>query len=120
MSSRRLARLLQPLAGHRTVIVVSACYSGSLIGDLRAPERIIITAARADRSSFGCAPGSRHTLFGEAEVRAFGQRDRSLRQVFAAIRDDVARMESEERYQPSEPQVWVGARATDLYDAPVF
>jgi hypothetical protein len=120
MSSRRLARLLQPLAGHRTVIVVSACYSGSLIGDLRAPERIIITAARADRSSFGCAPGNRHTLFGEAEVRAFGQQDRSLRQVFAAIRDDVARMESEERYQPSEPQVWVGARATDLYDAPVF
>jgi hypothetical protein len=120
MSSRRLARLLQPLAGHRTVIVVSACYSGSLIGDLRAPERIIITAARADRSSFGCAPGNRHTLFGEAEVRAFGQQDRSLRQVFAIIRDDVARMESGQRYQPSKPQIWVGANMADLYDAPLF
>ena len=53
-------------------------------------------------------------------MHAFGQQDRSLRQVFAAIRDDVARMESGERYQPSEPQVWVGANATDLYDAPVF
>src|ERR1700730_7391904 len=39
LSSRELARKLEPLAGHRTVIIVSACYSGSLIGDLRAPER---------------------------------------------------------------------------------
>ena len=120
LSSRELARKLEPLAGHRTVIIISACYSGSLIGDLRAPERIIITAARADRSSFGCAPDSRHTFFGEAEVHAFGRRDRSLRQVFTAIRDDVAHMEAEKRYQPSEPQVWVGADMTDLYDAPVF
>ncbi|HME28150.1 MAG TPA: C13 family peptidase [Acetobacteraceae bacterium] len=120
LSSRELARKLEPLAGHRTVIVVSACYSGSLIGDLRAPERIIITAARADRSSFGCAPGNRHTLFGEAELHAFGQPDRSLHQVFTDIRDDVARMESKQRYQPSEPQVWVGADVADLYDAPGF
>ena len=102
------------------MIIISACYSGSLIGDLRAPDRIIITAARADRSSFGCAPDSRHTFFGDAEMHAFGQQDRSLRQVFAVIRDDVARMESGERYQPSKPQVWVGANMTDLYDAPLF
>jgi hypothetical protein len=120
LSSRELARRLAPLAGHRTVIVVSACYSGSLINDLRAPERIIITAARADRSSFGCAPGNRHTLFGGAELRAFAEPDRSLHQVFTAIRDDVARMESEQRYQPSEPQVWVGADVAELYDAPLF
>ncbi len=120
LSSRELARKLEPLAGHRTVIIISACYSGSLIGDLRAPERIIITAARADRSSFGCAPDSRHTFFGEAEVHAFGRRDRSLRQVFTAIRDDVAHMESGQRYQPSEPQIWVGAHMADLYDAPLF
>jgi Peptidase C13 family len=120
LSSRELARKLEPLAGHRTVIIISACYSGSLIGDLRAPERIIITAARADRSSFGCAPDSRHTFFGEAEVHAFGQQDRSLRQVFTTIREDVARMESGQRYQPSEPQIWVGAHMADLYDAPLF
>jgi hypothetical protein len=120
LSSRELARKLEPLAGHRTVIIISACYSGSLIGDLRAPERIIITAARADRSSFGCAPDSRHTFFGEAEVNAFGQQNRSLHRVFAAIRDDVARMESGKRYQPSEPQIWVGANMADLYDAPLF
>jgi hypothetical protein len=120
LPSRELARLLEPLTGHPTVVVISACYSGSLIRDLRKPERIIITAARADRSSFGCAPGNRHTFFGDAELHAFGQQDRSLHQVFNAIRDDVARMEAESRYQPSEPQVWVGTDVVDLYDSPVF
>ena len=120
LSSRELARKLAPLAGRPTIIAVSACYSGSLIDDLQAPERIIITAARADRSSFGCSPGSRHTLFGDAELQAFAQPDRSLRQIFAAIREDVARMEAQQRYRPSEPQIWVGSAATGLYDAPVF
>jgi Peptidase C13 family len=120
LSSRELARKLEPLAGHPTVVVISACYSGSLIRDLRKPERIIITAARTDRSSFGCAPGNRHTFFGDAELHAFGQQDRSLHQVFDAIRADVARMEAQSRYQPSEPQVWVGADAANLYDAPAF
>jgi hypothetical protein len=120
LSSRELARRLEPLAGHRTVIVVSACYSGSLIHDLRAPERIIITAARADRSSFGCSPDSRHTFFGEAELRAFGAPDRSLHQVFVAIQQEVARMERRERYTPSEPQVSVGSEVADLYRAPLF
>jgi peptidase C13-like protein len=120
MSSRELARKLSPLAGHATIIVISACYSGSLIGDLRAPDRIVITAARADRSSFGCAADSRHTLFGEAELHAFGQPGRSLHQVFAAMRDDVARMEARERYRPSEPQISVGRDMIALYDAPLF
>jgi hypothetical protein len=120
MSSRELADKLAPLAAHRSIIVISACFSGSLIDDLQAPGRIVVTAARADRTSFGCAAGNRHTFFGEAELDAFGEPDRSLRQVFSVIRDDVAHMEQAKRYRPSEPQVSVGADAADLYDAPVF
>jgi hypothetical protein len=120
LTSRELARKLAPLAGHRSVIVISACFSGSLIADLRAPDRIIITAARADRTSFGCAPDSRHTFFGDAELRAFAQPDHSLHQVFGNIRDDVAGMERAKRYTPSEPQVSVGAGVSDLYETPAF
>jgi hypothetical protein len=29
-------------------------------------------------------------------------------------------MEQKDRLKPSEPQVWVGADVTDLYDAPAF
>jgi hypothetical protein len=120
VSARALAELLAPLAGRPTIVVISACYSGSLINDLRAPEWIVITAARADRSSFGCVATARHTFFGEAELHAFGQRDRSLRQVFSIILEDVARMEQEKHYTPSDPQISIGANAAALYNAPVF
>jgi Peptidase C13 family len=102
------------------VIIVSACYSGSLIPALQAPRRIIIAAARADRSSFGCDASSRHTFFGSAELLGFAEPHRSLHQVFAAIRQDVTRMERAERYRASEPQVFVGSEMTGLYEAPLF
>jgi Peptidase C13 family len=120
LGSRELARMLAPLAGHPTIIVISACYSGSLIRDLREPRRIILTAARADRSSFGCGAGNRHTLFGEAELKAFGEHDRSLREVFAVIRRNVAQMEHRQHFTPSEPQVSVGADVAGLYEEPGF
>ena len=120
LTARQLASELSALGAHRTVIVISACYSGSLIGAVRSPARIVITAARADRSSFGCAASSRHTFFGEAELRGFGKHGRSRHQVVAVIRDDVATMEHARRYTRSLPQVSVGARVTDLYESPMF
>ena len=120
ITASALARQLAPLEERRTVIILSACFSGSLIGKLHSPYRIIITAARSDRSSFGCAAGNRHTFFGEAELSAFAEPDRSLRQVFSAIRDGVARMEQEQQVRPSEPQVSVGADVTELYEAKLF
>ncbi len=121
ITAHSLAQRLAPLSGHDTVVIVSACYSGSLIGALRAPDRIVIAAARADRSSFGCAAGAQHTFFGNAELEAFAEPHRSLRDVFDAMRLDVARMEHEQDYAPpSEPQVWVGSAVRGLYDAPVF
>ncbi len=37
------------------IVVVQACYSGSFVDNLAAPDRMVITAAAADRTSFGCA-----------------------------------------------------------------
>lgn len=39
---------------HR-VVVVSACYSGGFVPALRGPDTLVLTAARRDRTSFGCA-----------------------------------------------------------------
>ena len=36
------------------------------------------------------------------------------------MRADVAQMEQQDDYKPSEPQVFVGAEVRDLYDAPLF
>src|SRR5689334_22752736 len=37
-----------------SVIVMSACFSGVFVAPLQADNRIIMTAARPDRTSFGC------------------------------------------------------------------
>ena len=120
ITAAQLARKLAPLGPHRTVIILSACYAGSLIPALQTPRRIIITAARADRSSFGCSAESRHTLFGEAELGAFTQPFRSLRDIVGDIRAHVRQMERQNHDIPSEPQVSVGREVMELYDASIF
>lgn len=37
------------------IIVISACYSGSFVDELKRPTRLILTASATDRSSFGCS-----------------------------------------------------------------
>lgn len=48
------------------VIVVSACYSGGFIAPLKDDHTLVITAARSDRTSFGCADDNDFTYFSEA------------------------------------------------------
>jgi len=120
VSAGGLALLLQPLAGRRTVILLSACFSGSLLSELKSEDRIIVTAARADRASFGCEPAAQHTYFGEAVLRSFGQRSRSLEQIVADIGTSVAAQERAHGETASEPQVYVGQHMTAFYAEPVF
>ena len=46
-----------------TVVVISACYSGIFVDGLAAPNRMIMTAARRDRSSFGCSEDATYPYF---------------------------------------------------------
>ena len=51
----RVKEMVDDACGVRpTVIIVSACYSGGLVPVLQAPNRFILTSARADRQSFLC------------------------------------------------------------------
>lgn len=46
-----------------TVVILSACYSGVFVPGLAAPNRMVLTAARPDRSSFGCGEQDTYTFF---------------------------------------------------------
>ncbi|MDT7950911.1 MAG: C13 family peptidase [Acetobacteraceae bacterium] len=112
---------LAPLRDHDTVLILSACFSGSFIPALQGPHRIIFAAARADRTSFGCQAGAKHTIFGDALLRALRPPRESLRTVVAATRGTVTTRERALHVdQPSLPQLSVGAAARRLYDSPVF
>ena len=45
-----------------TVVMVSACYSGQFIQPLHADNRIIMTAASAQRPSFGCSEAQEYSF----------------------------------------------------------
>jgi hypothetical protein len=90
------------------VVIVNACYSGGFIPPLQNPGTLIISAARSDRSSFGCGAQSELTWFGHAFlVNALNKTD-DLRQAFQLARAQVATWEKRERFEPSEPQMSVG------------
>jgi Peptidase C13 family len=90
------------------VVVVNACYSGGFIPTLQGDDSMIITAARADRSSFGCGEQSQLTWFGHAFlVDALNKTD-SFRQAFQLARGEVARWEKRDGYEASDPQISAG------------
>jgi Peptidase C13 family len=121
VTGSQLAQALAPLADRKTIILLSACFSGSLIPNLRAPNRLIFTAARADRSSFGCQADADHTLFGKAVLDAFARPGQSLEAIFSEVQNDVTRLERERHYAPaSEPQVFVGSEMASFYRQPIF
>lgn len=90
------------------LVIVSACYSGGFLPTLEAPNRMVMTAARADRPSFGCGPDSELTYFGRALLVDALNRTIDFPQAFALARRSVETRERREGFDPSEPQIAVG------------
>jgi hypothetical protein len=90
------------------VIIVNACYSGGFVPDLRGPGTLVLTAARTDRSSFGCGSDSDMTYFGKAWlVDALNKTDNFV-DAFQLAKTDIAGWENEGKLTPSEPQIDIG------------
>lgn len=90
------------------VVVVNACYSGGFIPPLAGPDTMVITAARADRSSFGCGEQSEFTWFGHAFLVDALNRTDNLQQAFQLASRQVAAWEKRDNYEPSDPQISEG------------
>lgn len=105
-----LAILLRRTCGERpTVAVISACYSGVFLGPLSGPNRMVLTAARPDRSSFGCGEDQIYPFFDGCLIESLPEA-RDLLDLARLTRTCVARREDEEgALPPSEPQLRVGA-----------
>ncbi len=106
LPASELAALLQPLRERHKVVVISACYSGGFIPLLRDDKTLVMTAARADRVSFGCSEENDFTYFGRALFAdAFSETD-DLQRAFELAKVKVAEREKAEDFQASEPQLW--------------
>jgi Peptidase C13 family len=98
------------------VIVVSACFSGSFIDDISAPDRLVITAARGDRSSFGCRDGAEWTEFGQSFFDRALRAEPDPRKAFPVAAEDVARKEAVDGLTPSLPQMSEGSGVGAVLD----
>jgi hypothetical protein len=96
------------------VVIISACFSGSFIPKLKADNRLIITAARADRSSFGCSNENEWTYFGNAFFNQALRKTRSFTDAFKDAKETVLAWEKRDKLEPpSEPQMVIGAGIAD-------
>lgn len=94
------------------VIVVNACYSGGFVDALRDDSTMVMTSARADRTSFGCGADSDITYFGKAFLAEALNKTTSLREAFDLARASVDEWESADAshaegkaVEHSEPQI---------------
>jgi len=92
------------------VIAISACYSGGFVPALRSPDTLVVTAARGDRASFGCGTESEATYFGRAWLADGLNRTTNFVAAYDIATREIARREKSEDFEPSLPQLDVGAR----------
>jgi len=91
------------------IVVISACYSGGFIEPLKDDNTLIMTAAAADRTSFGCGSESDATYFGDALFQHALRFEDSFVKAFEQARESIAVRERREKMTPpSEPQIFVG------------
>jgi hypothetical protein len=96
------------------IIVISACHAGAFIAPLKDPYTVLITAAAADKTSFGCADDRDLTYFGEAFYRDALPKARNLQEAFALTRSAIAKREHAEGVTPSDPQAYFGEQIEQL------
>ena len=90
------------------VVVINACYSGGFLPPLRGAGTLVITAARSDRSSFGCGSESDITYFGHAWLENALNGTDDFIEAFGRARAEIATWERRDKLTPSEPQIDAG------------
>lgn len=114
LSPETLGEILTRRCGDNpTVLIVSACHSGVFLS-LAAPNRMILTAARKDRKSFGCSIKYEYTFFDECLLRYYGK-SKTFEGLFIRANICIKNREKEEDASPpSLPQVAVGSQMKRL------
>ncbi|MEQ1780579.1 MAG: C13 family peptidase [Hyphomonadaceae bacterium] len=115
-------------SGIRTsLLMISACFAGNYILPFSNDDTVILTAAAADKTSFGCAPQRDWTYFGDAMFNHALRGGESIMDAFDIARGIITKWENdlhaewaakpasqrakEQEPQPSNPQQNAGDNA---------
>src|SRR5690606_13333471 len=109
LSPSRLGVVLGELGIRRRVLLLSACFSGVFVPFLASPDTAIVTAASAERTSFGCQAENDWTFFGDALINRALRKPQPFAEASAEARQLIAEWESGQGLDSSQPQVRIGA-----------
>ena len=112
-----LDRAIAQGCGNRpTVVVISACFSGGYTtGPVARDNRIVLTAARRDRPSFGCGVQNNFTYFDGCFLSGFEDKaSTTWEDVARSAIACVGSLERTDDFEPSEPQLYVGRTVVGL------
>jgi hypothetical protein len=109
LTPTQMQDMVNSACGNRpSVIVMSSCYSGQFVPALASDNRVIMTAARPDRTSFGCGEMDHYTFFDDCFLRAMPAAG-DFPGLGGLVQQCVAFREQQlKATPPSEPQVSVG------------
>ena len=97
-----------------TVVIVSACHSGTFIDNgVRRPNRVILTAAATNRTSFGCGADDEYTYYDWCLLHAFDEAV-TWSDLAASTKTCVEGLERRKGVRPSLPQLFVGSDVANL------
>jgi hypothetical protein len=108
ISPARLRAMFDRLGIRNRLLVLSACFSGVFVPVLQSPTSVVVTAAAADRTSFGCAADNDWTFFGDALVNRALRKPQSLGAAFGEATSLVSAWETQVGIAPSRPQIAIG------------
>lgn len=108
LSPLYLRSLLDEVGVRNRVVIVSSCFSGGFVGPLSTGDTMVVTAASADRPSYGCGSDSQMTDFSRAFYLKALANTRSLREAAVQALDLVRDDEKARGFTPSMPQLRSG------------
>jgi hypothetical protein len=91
------------------IVIVSACYAGVFVDALKGDDTLVITAADAEHSSFGCDDDRDLTYFGEAFLKDSVPTTKTLEEAFKKAAVLIQQRETSEKKTRSNPQMALGA-----------
>ncbi len=119
ISPGELRQALDNAGIRNRVIAVSACYAGGWLGPLGGDSTLVMTAADAQNTSYGCGKLSELTFFGRAVFNEALRKTRSFEKAFAAA-VPVIRQREADAGKPdgfSNPQMSVGEKIRPVLKA---
>lgn len=110
LAAQELSAWLEDSGIRWQVVILSACFSGGAVPLLQHPDRLVMTSAAADRSSFGCTDDADLTYFGRALFEQAFPVEADWPAMFDRASRWIEQREAQEDMTPSRPQLAAGER----------